>query len=133
MSVYDKAASAVLDTLWEEIGFRTFFHNLGYELADLGPLIPRVFVPAYLSVKATLEPEALDLLETQVTKELLIPLAKRPHFREAWEHWDQATRDSFLREQSEMQLGRLLVMVYDNELATAYKNAFLSHIRSNGA
>ena len=128
MGLYDKAASAVLDTLWEDMDFREFFHNCGYELADLGPLIPRVFVPAYLSVKQMLEGGALEMLEAQVTEDLLAPLYDRPSFREIWDQWDQATRDEFLREQSEMQLGLLLVMVYEAQLVEAYQKAFLKYL-----
>lgn len=128
MCVYCKAASAVLDTLWEDEGFRAFFYDLGYELADLGPLTHDVFVPAYLQVKRSLEGGALEMLEAQVTEDLLAPLYDRDNFREMWESWDQPTRDAFLREQSEMQLGRLLVMVYDGPLAEAYKDSFLAYL-----
>jgi hypothetical protein len=129
MCMYCKAASAVLDTLWEEMEFRSFFHNLGYELADLGPLTHDVFVPAYLRVKETLEGGALEMLEAQITEDLLAPLYDHPNFRAAWAEWDQATRDEFLHEQSEMQLGLLLVMVYDAQLADAYRQAFLRYLR----
>ena len=128
MSLYDKAASAVLDTLWEDHQFRAFFHDLGYELADLGPLIPEVFVPAYVDFKYSLEGGALEMLEAQVTQDLLSPLYDRPNFREMWEQWDQPTRDAFLREQSEMQLGLLLVMVYETELTDVYQRAFLDYL-----
>ncbi|NDJ78114.1 MAG: hypothetical protein GYB65_17840 [Chloroflexi bacterium] len=127
-SLYDKAASAILDKLWEDYEFRDFFYDLGYELADLGPLIHDVFVPAYLGVKRRLEGGALEMLEAQVTQDLLSPLYDRPNFREMWEQWDQPTRDAFLREQSEMQLGLLLVMVYESELREAYKDAFLIYL-----
>ena len=130
MSVYDKAASAVLDKLWEEDAFRGFFYDYGYELADLGPLIPDVFVPAYLSVKRMLQGGALEMLEAQVTEDLLGPLYDRPNFRAMWEAWDQPTREAFLREQSEMQLGLLIVMVYDAQLAEAYKQYFQEFINS---
>lgn len=126
--MYDKAASVVLDALWEDMDFRAFFHARDYTLADLGPLIHTVFVPAYLSVKALLSQGELALLEAQVTEDLLAPLYDRPTFREAWESWDQATRDEFLREQSEMQLARLLVMVYDAQLVQAYQEAFLDYL-----
>jgi hypothetical protein len=128
MSVYDKAASAVLDTLWEDHQFRSFFYQYDYELSDLGPLIPSVFVPAYLSIKRTLQGGALEMLEAQVTEDLLTPLYDRPNFRVMWEEWDQATREAFLREQSEMQLGLLLVMVYDAQLVEAYQQAFLDYL-----
>lgn len=128
MSVYLKAASAILDSLWEDPAFRDFFYDRGYDLGSLGALIGDVFVPAYLSVKRMLEGGALEMLETQVTEDLLVPLYNRPNFREAWNEWDQATRDTFLREQSEMQLGLLLAMAYDAQLASAYRQAFLDHL-----
>lgn len=128
MCVYCKAASAVLDKLWDDHDFRNFFYDLGYELSDLGPLTHDVFVPAYLHVKRSLRGGELEMLEAQVTEDLLAPLYNRPNFREAWEQWDQATRDAFLHEQSEMQLGLLLVMVYDSRLIEAYKQSFLDHL-----
>jgi len=128
MQVYDKAASVVLDTLWDDAEFRSFFHALDYSLNDLGPLIHEVFVPAYLRVRRSLQGGELEMLEAQVTEDLLAPLYDRPNFRELWESWDQATREEFLREQSEMQLGQLLVMVYDSQLAEAYKQAFLEYL-----
>jgi len=128
MCVYCKAASSVLDTLWDDQDFRNFFFDLGYELSDLGPLTHDVFVPAYLSIKRLLRGGELEMLEAQVTEDLLAPLYDRPNFREIWGAWDQATRDAFLREQSEMHLAKLLVMVYDARLAEAYKQSFLDHL-----
>lgn len=128
MCVYCKAASAVLDTLWDDQDFRSFFYDLGYELSDLGPLTHDVFVPAYLSIKRLLRGGELEMLEAQVTEDLLAPLYDRPNFREIWSAWDQATRDAFLREQSEMHLAQMLVMVYDARLADAYKQSFLDHL-----
>lgn len=129
MGVYDKAASAILDTLWEDDTFRAFFRQHGYDLGALGPLISRVFVPAYLRVRRTLEGGALEMLEAQVTEDLLGPLYEQPNFRAMWEAWDQPTRDAFLREQSEMQLGRLIVMVYADTLRDAYQAAFLAFLK----
>jgi len=129
MCVYCKAASAVLDVLWDDTEFRAYFHDLGFELSDLGPLTHDIFVPAYLNVKRQLGGGALEMLEAQVTEDLLSPLYQRPHFREIWDVWDQATREEFLREQSEMQLGLLLVMAYDRQLTEAYKQAFLRYMR----
>lgn len=128
MCVYCKAASAILDNLWDDTEFRAFFYDLGYDLSDLGVVTHDVFVPAYLSIKRLLQGGALEMLEAQVTEDLLAPLYDRPNFRELWEAWDQPTRDAFLREQSEMQLGRLVAMAYDGQLADAYKQAFLTHI-----
>jgi hypothetical protein len=129
MCVYCKAASAVLDALWDDHEFRSFFHNRGYELSHLGPLTHDVFVPAYLRVKQSLQGGELEMLEAQVTQDILAPLYRRPHFREIWEQWDQATRDAFLREQSEMHLAELLVMVYDARLSDAYRQGFIDYVR----
>ncbi|MBN1563230.1 MAG: hypothetical protein JXA10_05290 [Anaerolineae bacterium] len=128
MCVYCKAASLVLDTLWEDDDFRDFFYDHDYELADLGPLIHDVFVPAYRQVKGLLKSDELAMLEAQVTQDLLEPLYDRPSFREMWESWDEPTREAFLREQSEMQLAQLLMMVYDRQLEEAYRGAFLDHL-----
>ncbi|MBI5957985.1 MAG: hypothetical protein HY866_04570 [Chloroflexi bacterium] len=127
MCVYCKAASAILDTLWDDREFRNFFYDMGYELSDLGPLVHDVFVPAYLRVKRSLRGGDLEMLEAQVTEDVLAPLYNRPNFREIWDAWDQPTRDEFVREQSEMQLAELLVMAYDTRLVDAYKQAFLDH------
>jgi hypothetical protein len=131
MSMYLKASSAVLDTLWEDQAFRAFFHEYGYDLGDLGALIADVFVPAYRRVRQSLAGGALEMLEAQVTQDILAPLHDRPTFRRAWEEWDQATREEFLREQSEMQLGLLLVMTYDAQLADAYQQAFVEYINNH--
>ncbi len=130
MCVYCKAASAVLDILWESDDFREFHYDLGYELAELGPLTHDVFVPAYLRIKRLLQGGELEMLEAQVTEDMLAPLYDRPSFREIWEAWDQATREEFVREQSEMELARLLVMVYDTQLDEAYRQAFLNYHNS---
>lgn len=130
MCVYCKAASAVLDILWESDNFREFYYDLGYELAELGPLTHDVFVPAYLRIKRMLQGGELEMLEAQVTEDMLAPLYDRPSFREIWEAWDQATREEFVREQSEMELARLLVMVYDTQLDEAYRQAFLNYHNS---
>jgi hypothetical protein len=130
MCVYCKAASVVLDELWESNDFRAFFYGLGYELADLGPLTHDLFVPAYLHVKQRLQGGELEMLEAQVTEDILGPLYDRPNFREIWEEWDQATREEFVREQSEMEMARLLVMVYDAQLDEEYREMFLEYIDS---
>jgi hypothetical protein len=126
--MYCKAASLVLDTLWDDDSFREFFYDYDHELADLGPLIHDVFVPAYRRVKRLLQSSELAMLEAQVTEDLLEPLYDRPSFREIWDSWDQTTRDEFLREQSEMQLAQLLMMVYDGQLDEEYRAAFLDHL-----
>jgi hypothetical protein len=128
MCVYCKAASAILDVLWESDDFRDFFYSLGYELAELGPLTHDVFVPAYLKIRHALQGGELEMLEAQVTEDIIGPLYDQPNFREAWEAWDQPTREEFVLEQSEMELGRLLVLVYDVQLDEAYRQAFLDYI-----
>lgn len=121
---YDQAASVVLDTLWADREFRHYFHQHDYTLPDLGPLLARVFVPAYLRAKEALRGGPLELLEAQVTQDLLTPLYDQPTFREAWDQWDAPTRDAFLREQSEMALAQLLVATYPALLSTFYREAF---------
>ncbi len=128
MSVYTKAASFVLDTLWEDNDFRDYFYELDAELADLGPLSQTVFEPAYLKLKASLDEEALLMLESQVTKDLITPLLKQANFRRMWAEWDQQTRDEFIKEQSELQLARLLIQVYDRELDLAYRKAYAGYL-----
>ncbi len=124
MCGYCKAASAVLDALWEDDDFREFFYSKGYELSDLGPLTHDVFVPAYLSVKRMLHGGELELLEAEIAQDVLGPLYDRPSFRAVWESWDQSTREEFLREQSETKLGLLLVRVHSGWLMDAYTQAF---------
>jgi hypothetical protein len=125
--VYDKAASAVLDILWQDPAFRDFFHRRGMALGDLGPLIPTVFAPAYLDVKRSLPGGELELLEAQIADDLLVPLADRPTFRAMWESWDQPTRAAFLREQSELKLAERLAQVHDRQLADAFRQAFRAY------
>ena len=128
MCIYCKAASEVLDTLWQDSDFRTFFHDRGYDLSDLGPMTHDVFVPAYWQVKGRLRGGVLEMLEAQVMDDVLVPLAQRPGFRAAWDAWDQRTRDVFLREQSEMRLARLVIRDHELALSNAYRQAFLAHI-----
>ena len=130
MCVYCKAASVVLDALWEGDDFRTFVYDLGYELAELGPLTHDVFVPAYLKIKRSMQGGELEMLEAQVTEDILGPLYDRPSFREIWEAWDQATREEFVREQSEMEMARLLVMVYEAQLGDEFRQAFLAYVNA---
>ena len=128
MSTYTKAASFVLDTLWEEDSFRQYFYDLDAELVDLGPLVQLVFEPAYLRLKAELDPNALQMLESQVTTDLLAPLHRRPGFREMWEQWDSQTRQDFIDEQTELQLAKLLIQVYDRQLDAAYRAAYANYL-----
>jgi hypothetical protein len=128
MSAYTKAASFVLDTLWEDDDFRDYFYDLDTELADLGPLSQTVFEPAYVHFKNGLDEHALQLLESQVTTDLLGPLYDRKGFREMWDQWDPETRNEFIQEQSELQLAKLLVQVYDRQLDTAYRQAYAHYL-----
>ena len=128
MSVYDKAASVVLDTLWERPDFRASFHQHDYTLNDLGPLIHQVFVPAYLRVKASLQGGELELLEAQVADDVLVPLYQRPNFREMWESWDQETRDVFVREQIEMALALEMLQQHEALFRDAYYRAFVAYL-----
>jgi hypothetical protein len=130
MSAYTKAASFVLDSLWEDDSFRQYFYALGAELADLGRLSQIVFEPAYVRFKAALDADALFLLETQVTTDLLTPLQRQPGFREMWAAWDETTREEFIREQSELQLAKLLIQVYDRQLADCYQNAYRAYLEA---
>ena len=127
MCFYCKAASTVLDTLWAETDLRDYFRDLNVDLSVLGPLTHEVFVPAYRAVKDQLDLEAMDLLEAQVTEDLLSPFYDRPGFRQVWEEWDQLTREDFIREQSELQLAELLLRFYADEFATAYKAAYKAY------
>ena len=130
MYVYDKAASVVLDTLWERLDFRAFFYQHDYTLSDLGPLIHQVFVPAYLRVKASLQGGELELLEAQVADDVLVPLYQRPNFREMWESWDQETRDAFVREQIEMALAREMMQHHEALFMEAYRRAFVAYLEA---
>lgn len=128
MSAYTKAANYILDTLWEDESFRAYFYAQEIELADLGPLIKIVFEPAYLRFKADQDPNALQLLESQITEDLLAPLRKQPNFTRMWEEWDQQTRDEFVQEQSELQLAKLLIQVYESILVDVYQQAYSLYV-----
>jgi len=128
MCVYCRAASAVLDALWDDPGFREDYVRRGYDLTGLGKLVHDVFVLAYLDVRRALQGGPLEMLEAQVTEDVLGPLADRPNFRALWDEWDPPTREAFLREQSEMQLGLLIVAAHESRLAGAYKAAFLKTV-----
>ncbi len=132
MCFYCKAASMVLDTLWAEPDVRQYFHALGVELSDLGPLTHEIFVPAYRAVKDQLDTEAMSLFEAQVTEDLLTPFYDRPGFRQVWDEWDQAMREEFIREQTELSLAQLLIRFYAEEFTDSYKEACAGY-RENGA
>ena len=132
MCFYCKAASMVLDTLWSEPDVRRYFHAQGVELSDVGPLIHEVFVPAYRAVKDRLDAEAMTLFEAQVTQDLLTPFYNRSGFRQVWDEWDQGMREEFIREQTELSLGQLLIRFYAEEFTEAFKDAFAVY-REKGA
>src|SRR5512142_2905895 len=132
MCFYCKAASTVLDTLWSEPDVRQYFHGLGVDLADLGPLTHEIFVPAYRAVKDQLDAEAMALFEAQVTEDLLTPFYNRPGFRQVWDEWDQDMREEFIREQTELNLAQLLIRFYAEEFMESFKQAFDGY-RANGA
>ncbi|GAB4569418.1 MAG: hypothetical protein Kow0077_01910 [Anaerolineae bacterium] len=127
MSVYTKAASFVLDALWEDADFRQYVHRHGLELADLGPMIPTALEPAYVRFKRSLDTKALQKLELQVSRDLLAPLLQRQSFRTAWAEWDDDTRLAFIREQTELQLAKLLIQVYDQQLNAIFRKAIDEH------
>ncbi len=124
MSAYTKAVSFLLDTLWQNDGFRQYFRRQGVGLADLGHLIDAVFVPAYLWFKRSLDPADLARLQKSVVVPLIIPLLRKPAFREMWEQWDQATQLAFVREQTELPLAKLLIQVYHQQLDAAFRQAY---------
>ncbi len=131
MCFYCKAASTVLDTLWAEPDIREYFHSLGSELSDLGPLTHEIFVPAYRAVKEQLDAEAMSLLEAQITEDLLTPFYDRPGFRQVWDEWNQEMREEFVHEQMEIFLARLLLRFYADEFAEAFKAAYNTYLASN--
>jgi hypothetical protein len=92
-------------------------------------LTHEVFAPAYLQMKGNLDSEGLALLEAEVTEDLLSPYYERPGFRRIWDEWDQETRDSFVREQSEVALAQLLLKLYAEDFADAYKAAYADYRR----
>src|SRR5579859_1878051 len=127
MCVFCKAASAVLDILWQNPDVRTEFYEMGADLSDLGPLTHEVFVPAYRKFKDSLDTSALSMLEGQVTQDLLEPVFDKATFREAWAGWNDDTRDGFVREQTEVKLVELLMKFYEDDFLEAYKAAYAAY------
>ncbi len=127
MCLYCRAASAVLDALWEEPDIREHFQAQGASLHDLGRLTHEVFADAYCFIRANIDPQGLSMLEADVTTQLLTPFYDRSTFREVWEEWDEPTRDAFIREQLEEQLARLLIHFYFDEFAGAFKTAYAGY------
>ncbi len=128
MSAYTTAASYILDTLWQSEGFREHFHRQGVSLIDLGPLTQSVFVPAYLRFKRSLDPADLARLQKSVVVPLIVPLLRQPDFREMWQQWDQATQLTFVREQTELPLAKLLIQVYHQQLDAAFREAYAHYV-----
>lgn len=129
MCYYCKAASAVLDILWDDMRGELSAH--GIDLSDLGPLTHEVFVPAYRKVREGIDAQGLMMLEAQVTEDLLQPYYDRPGFHEVWDEWDQETRDSFIREQSEAKLAELLLKFYADDFIDAYQTAYAVYRANN--
>jgi hypothetical protein len=129
MGVYTSATSFILDKLWDEVeGFADYFHVHGASLRDLGHLVDEVFVSAYLSLKSGLDQEDLAMLESQIAADVLAPLMHKQGFRELWSEWDHATRESFVADQIELHLGRLLFEVYAAQFAKAYVRAYETYL-----
>src|SRR5579859_1551647 len=128
MCVFCKAASAALDILWQDPEVRVAFGEMGADLSDLGPLTHEVFVPAYRKFKDSLDISALSMLDAQVTQDLLEPVFEKPSFREAWEGWNEDTRNGFVREQTEVKLVELLMKFYADDFLEAYKAAYAAYL-----
>jgi len=124
-----RAASRVLDLLWDDPDFRAVFTRAGYDLAALSPLLHEVFAPAYRRVRRSLEGGPLELLEAQVAEAVLVPLNAQPRFREVWREWGQRERALFLREHCEMALGQRLAEAYSAPLSAAFAGAFRAYVQ----
>ena len=133
MCVHCKAASTVLDMLWEDPNVRKEFEVLGADLNDLGPLTHEVFVPAFLQFRKTLDTSSFSMLDAEVTQDLLEPHYDQPTFREAWKSWGDETRGSFLREQTEVKLAQLLMRFYADDFLKNYKAAYVQYLANQGA
>src|SRR5579859_4676705 len=130
MCVFCKAASAVLDLLWEDPDVRAEFQALGADLAELGPLTHEVFVPAYRKFKNSVDITALAMLDAQLTQDFLEPHYEKKTFREAWDEWGDTTRTGFVREQSEIMMARLLMNFYANDFFQLYKAAYKTYLKN---
>ena len=125
MCVHCKAASAVLDMLWEDARTRAEFGDLGADLNILGPLTHEVFAPAYRRFKKNLDPTAVLMLDAEVVQDVLKPHYEKDSFREAWDEWGDSTRSGFVHEQSEVKLAQLLMRFYAEQFFEAYKSAYV--------
>lgn len=129
MCIDCRAASRVLDHLWDDPDFRAVFTREGFDLVALAPLLHDVFAPAYRRVRHSLEGGPLEMLEAQVTETVLVPLNEQPHFRELWREWSQHERSLFLRENSEMRLGERLAEAYPSLFSDAFLGAFRAYLQ----
>jgi hypothetical protein len=132
MCVYCKAASTVLDLLWEAPTARNHFTRLNADLPGLGALVHQVFAPAYKAFKARQDVSTLAGFDEQVRNELLSPFVEKPTFREAWGNWGDETRNTFLREQFEAKVAALLMRHYGEELFQVYKAAYADYLSKKG-
>jgi hypothetical protein len=125
MCVHCKAASAILDMLWEDPRVRDEFSRLGVDLSTLGSLTHEVFAPAYRRFKKNLDAAALSMLDADVVQDVLKPHYEKDTFREAWDDWGDATRSGFVQENSEVKLAELLMRFYNDEFFEAYRSAYV--------
>jgi hypothetical protein len=133
MCVYCKAASTVLDLLWEAPLARNHFARLGADLAELGTLVHEVFAPTYKAFKARQDVSTLARLDEEVRNELLSPYSQKPNFQEAWSNWGDETKNTFLREQFEAKVAALLMRHYADDLFQAYKTAYDGYLTWKGS
>ncbi|MBI5930285.1 MAG: hypothetical protein HY862_13325 [Chloroflexi bacterium] len=125
MGIYTSAASEILDRLWEGYeGFAAYFHERDVSLRDLGHVLEEVFVPAYLHVKSNLDRSALYSLQHEITEDVLGGLMHKPGFRNLWDEWDDHTRQTFLQEPIEEQLGRMLFEGHADQFAQIFIAAY---------
>lgn len=129
MCIDCRAASRVLDYLWDDPEFRAVFTREGFDLGALAPLLHEVFAPAYRRARRSLEGGPLEMLEAQVAETVLVPLNEQAHFRDLWREWNQHERSLFLRENSEMLLGECLAEAYPSLFADAFRDAFRASLR----
>jgi len=125
MGLYTSAASEILDKLWEGYdGFAAYFHLHEVSLRDLGHLLEEIFVPAYLEVKNSLDPNVLASLQHQISDDVMTSLLEKPGFRVLWDEWDENTRLAFLQEPTEEHLSRVLFEDYREQFAQFYVQAY---------
>lgn len=132
MSIYTKATSFVLDSLWSKPHFREFFIDHVNDRASLEALNSAVFEPAYLTFKDMLDEYTLDVLESQVMSEMMSSLNKQQGFKDVWAVWDEQSRDLFIGEQAELALAKLMFQVYHQRLDTAFRMAYIIYMAAEG-